>query len=99
MVFILKYIQEHFNTVSLAELSKFFNYSERQIQRIIKTSTDLSFSENILRLKMKKAKKLLKNSDISISVIAKETGYTDSGTFRQAFKKYYGMTPQKYRSQ
>ncbi len=99
VVFILKYIQEHFNTVSLAELSKFFNYSERQIQRIIKTSTDLSFSENILRLKMKKAKKLLKNSDISISVIAKETGYTDSGTFRQAFKKYYGMTPQKYRSQ
>lgn len=98
LVFILRYIQEHFNTISLTELSKFFNYSERQIQRIIKDSTGLSFTENILRLKMKKAEKLLKNPDITISIIAEETGYSDSGTFRQAFKKYYGMTPQQYRN-
>ena len=47
---------------------------------------------------MKKAEKLLKNPDITISIIAEETGYSDSGTFRQAFKKYYGMTPQQYRN-
>lgn len=47
---------------------------------------------------MKKAGKLLKNPDITIYIVAKETGYSDSGTFRQAFKKYYGMTPQEYRN-
>ncbi|HBA96636.1 MAG TPA: AraC family transcriptional regulator [Lachnospiraceae bacterium] len=97
LVFMLKYIQEHFNTVSLAELSGFFNYSERQIQRIIKDSTGLGFSENILRLKMKKAGKLLKNPDLTIATVAEKTGYSDPGTFRQAFKKYYGMTPKEYR--
>ena len=48
LVYILKYMQEHFTTVSLKELAAFFNYSERQLQRIIKTSTGMSFSENCL---------------------------------------------------
>ncbi|MDO4621455.1 MAG: AraC family transcriptional regulator [Eubacteriales bacterium] len=97
-LFVLKYIQEHFSTVTLKELADFFNYSERQIQRIIKTSTGKSFSENIQHLKMKKAARLLENPDLSIASIAEELGYSDLGNFRNIFKKYYGMTLSEYRS-
>lgn len=97
LIYILKYMQEHYATISLKELSVFFNYSERQLQRIIKSSTGMSFSENIQKLKMNHAARLLGNPDLSISAIAEELGYSDAGNFRQVFKKYYGMTPMEFR--
>lgn len=99
LVYILKYMQEHFTTVSLKELSAFFNYSERQLQRIIKTSTGMSFSENILKLKMNHAARLLANPDLPITTIAEELGYSDAGNFRAVFKKFYGITPMEFRAQ
>lgn len=97
-ILILKYIQEHYNTSTLAELSAFFNYSERQLQRIIKSSTGMSFSENVQRLKLRQATRLMQNSNLSIAAIAEESGYSDLGNFRHVFKKYYGMTPAEYRT-
>ncbi len=98
VIFLLKYMQENFSTVTLSSLAEFFNYSERQIQRIIKKSTGMSFSENIQKLKMKRASQLLRDPDKPISEIAEELGYSDVGNFRHVFKKYFGSTPVEYRS-
>ncbi|MCD8151262.1 MAG: AraC family transcriptional regulator [Clostridiales bacterium] len=97
-ILILKYIQEHYNTLTLSELSSFFNYSERQIQRIIKQSTGMSFSQNIQKLKLRQAVRLIQNSNLSIAAISDELGYSAPENFRKVFKKYYGMTPTEYRS-
>ncbi|HJB83386.1 MAG TPA: AraC family transcriptional regulator [Candidatus Mediterraneibacter intestinavium] len=98
VIFILKYMQENYSTVTLSSLAEFFNYSERQIQRIIKKSTGISFSENIQKLKMKHAAQLLMDPDRSVSAVAEDLGYSDVGNFRHIFKKYYGMSPAEYRS-
>ncbi|MCD8153643.1 MAG: AraC family transcriptional regulator [Clostridiales bacterium] len=97
-ILILKYIQEHYNTLTLSELSSFFNYSERQIQRIIKHSTGMSFSQNIQKLKLRQAIRLMQNSNLSIAAISEQLGYSAPENFRHIFKKYYGMTPMEYRS-
>lgn len=99
LIYILKYMQEHYSTITLKELSSFFNYSERQVQRIIKNSTGMSFSENIQKLKMLQAARLLANPDMPIAAISDELGYSDAGNFRHVFKKYYGMTPMEFREQ
>lgn len=98
LLLILKYMQEHYCTVTLGELSSFFNYSERQLQRIIKKSTGLSFSENIQKLKMRQASVLLKDSAMPVQAIADHLGYTDVGNFRRIFRKHFGMTPLEYRA-
>lgn len=99
VVYLLKYMQEHYTTVTLKDLADFFNYSERQIQRIIKNCTGMSFSQNIQKLKMRQAARLLMNPNLSVSAIAEELGYLDPGNFRQIFKKHYGMPPGEYREQ
>lgn len=99
LIYILKYMQEHFATVTLKELSEFFNYSERQIQRIIQTGTGSSFSKNIQRLKMNRAVHLLSDPDIPVTAISEELGYADTGNFRHIFKQYYHMTPLEFRIQ
>lgn len=78
-------------------MSIFFNYSERQIQRLVTNATGISFSANILRLKMNQAGRLLSQSDMSVTEVAENVGYTDVRNFRRIFKRYYGVTPTKYR--
>ena len=43
------------------------------------------------------SKELLKNSDYSITQIAHMTGFSSSNYFSQSFKKYTGVTPNRYR--
>lgn len=95
---ILRYIQDNYKNLSLKDLSLTFNYSERQIQRIIKTSTGISFSENIQKLKMNHATELLTQKSIPITEISEQLGYSNVSNFRQIFKKYYGMTPIEFRN-
>ena len=97
MIFILQYMQKHYATITLSHLAEFFNYSERQIQRIITTATGLSFSENIKKMRMNHAAELLRKTNLTVSEIAEMSGYYDASNFRHLFKEYFGKTPQQYR--
>lgn len=96
-IFILQYMQKHYATITLSHLAEFFNYSERQMQRIITSATGLSFSENIKKLRMAHAAEMLENSNLTVQEIASRLGYYDASNFRQLFKKYYNRTPRQYR--
>ena len=97
VVFLLKYLQDNFQAVTLGELAAFFHYSERQIQRIIKEATGLSFRENILKLRMIHAVRLLQSTQLSVGKIAEHLNYESPANFRTAFKKYYGVSPSQYK--
>lgn len=97
VLFILRYIQVHYNTITLPDLAEFFNYSERQIQRILKKNTGYSFRELIQKQKMKQASNLLLHSELPVSSISEKLGYSDVGNFRQIFRNYYGVNPSEYR--
>lgn len=96
-MYILRYMQQNYTTITLSHLAEFFHYSERQIQRIISAATGQTFSENIRSLRMGRAVELLLESNLTIADISASLGYSDVGNFRKVFKKYYGVTPQEYR--
>ncbi len=95
---ILIHIQTNYRTVTLHELSDKFNYSPRQLMRIIRSSTDKSFTELLTQLKMEKAAALLKNTDMPTEEVAAEVGYGSLSNFYRVFDAYYGVTPKKCRS-
>ena len=97
LILMLQYIQNNYSNLSLAELARFFGYSERHVARIIKNSTGKNFSEITKELRMKKAAELLNNKELPIPSIMEMIGYNDLSTFYKAFKSFYGMTPAKYR--
>ncbi|MCR5099719.1 MAG: AraC family transcriptional regulator [Butyrivibrio sp.] len=96
-VFLLKYIQQHYKDISLKELSAFFNYSERQLQRILLNATGKNFMEIVQLQKMKAAEKMLIETDFSIEKICEESGYQSPNNFRRIFKNKHGITPHKFR--
>ncbi len=97
IIFILKYIEQHLNTITLKELSAFFNYSDRQITRILKDYTGKTFTELIQEAKLSKACELLKQPDVSIHSIIETVGYSNTTYFYSLFQKQYGLTPTEYR--
>ena len=89
----LIYIQTNYRTVTLEDVSKKFGYSQRQIIRIIRNSTDKTFTELLTQLRMEKAAALLKQGNLSIENIAAEVGYSSLSGFYHSFVRYYGSTP------
>ncbi|MDQ0897723.1 response regulator [Paenibacillus sp. V4I7] len=69
------------------------------LSRIFKKETGYSISDYVLLERIKLAKELLSQTNISISAIASSAGYTNFSHFTKIFKKYAGIGPTEYRSQ
>ena len=73
--------------------------SQSVLYRKIKALTGQSISEFIRTVRLKKAGKLLKQTDMSVADIAYDTGFTDLKYFRKCFKTVFGVTPTEYKKQ
>lgn len=96
---IFAYIQEHYQSVTMEELSNVFNYSQRQIIRIIQNSTAKTFSQLLTQLRMEKAATMILAKDNPLEQIATEVGYSSLSSFYRVFVNYYSMTPGEWRQQ
>ncbi|MEH7274277.1 helix-turn-helix domain-containing protein, partial [Neobacillus vireti] len=95
-----KYLQANFDRdVKLQEISEQFYISREYISRKFKQEFQVNISDYLVSIRMKKAKSLLKNSQLKIYEIAAMIGYQDDKYFRKVFKKVEGITPNEYRAE
>lgn len=85
------------NSPSVKELACSLNISLYKLQEGFKNVTGYTVYEYIQKLKIEKAKHLLKNTNMSIIEIANEVGYENPSKFANLFKRYNNITPLKYR--
>lgn len=90
---ILSYIESYSDTATLASTARHFGYHHVYLSRLLPQKTGKTFSELLLNVRMRKAKLLLKNTDLSIEKITTMLGYSNSSNFYKAFKDFYGHTP------
>ena len=57
----------------------------------------VNFYEYLIRVRLKRARYLLKHSGIKVAEIALRIGYASELSFVKVFKKYEGMTPRAFR--
>ena len=92
------YMEEHFaEDISLADIAEYFKLTPTYCSAVIKESTGNGYSQNLITIRMKHARELLKNTDLKIYEIAVQTGYKDVKYFNRIFKKETGITPAQYR--
>lgn len=77
-------------------LCKEINLSQPQTYRKIKSMTELSISEFIRNIRLKKAAHLLVAENKTISEVAYEVGFSDPNYFSKCFVKVYGQTPSEF---
>jgi transcriptional regulator GlxA family with amidase domain len=72
--------------------------SRRNIVRRFKQATGVPPIEYLQHIRIGKAKQQLEQTNLNISEIINETGYTDPKSFRKVFVKLVGMTASEYRN-
>ncbi|MEH7418356.1 response regulator [Neobacillus drentensis] len=93
-----KYLEANFDRdVKLQEISDHFYISREYISRKFKQEFNVNISDYIVKIRIKRAKALLKNSELKIYEIANMVGYQDDKYFRKVFKKVEGVTPNEFR--
>ncbi|WP_195262839.1 response regulator [Clostridium sp. 1001275B_160808_H3] len=83
--------------LSLESIAKNFNLSSCYFSRNFKEFIGCNLSDYINSLRIKKAKELLNNNEMSIKEIGYEVGYSDPNYFSKVFKKYEGYSPTEYK--
>lgn len=95
---IADYISSHYSeNISLDGLSEMFYMSKYHMCRTFKKYTGYTINEFISINRLMQAKKLLTDSDISISKIAEQTGYQSLTSFGKVFKQYIGKRLTEFR--
>lgn len=93
-------IEKRYNDdISVSKISEEVYLTPNYISMIFKQETGETITEYITKVRMEKAKKMLKLTDLKIMEIAEKVGYEDPHYFSKVFKKYTGIHPQKYRSE
>lgn len=85
-------------SISVDQIAKSLNLNHSYLARLFKKGSKCSIQEYLIRTRIARAIELLETEQ-SIQQISSAVGYTDASTFSKIFKKYVGVSPQKYQQQ
>ena len=95
---VLAIIKENFSlNLSLESIAESIHVNPSYLSRIFQKETGFTFGAYLTDCRMKEAKHLLRNSNMTIQQIGEAIGYNNSKYFMNLFKKRVGVTPGNYR--
>ncbi len=95
---IKKFVDENYHrNLKVQEISKILGINETKIRKEFKIHYHTTISDYLSELRMLKAKKMIINKDLMIKEIAIDCGYEYVQNFTRAFKKKFGVSPEKLR--
>lgn len=87
-------MESHFEEpLSAVELAKLAGLSLRQVQRMFHESLNTTPTKYYLRLRLRRARELLIQSDMSITEVAVACGFQSICHFSKSYKSVYGRAP------
>lgn len=94
------YINDHYGEedLSIDSICAYLNVSSAYFSTIFKKETEKTFVNYLTHLRMEHATRLLNTTEDKTYVIAEKVGYSDPNYFSYVFKKRYGISPSKYRT-
>jgi AraC-like DNA-binding protein len=98
MYAVTNYIHTHYSEdISLTTLADTFFISSYYLSHQFKEVTGCSVIQYIQLTRVKNAQYLLQNSDLKITQISEQTGFSSFSQFNRVFRKFCGMSPSDYK--
>lgn len=97
MMAIMNYIQANYQGIALSDIAAHFHLSEPYLSKYIHDKSGKTFGDLLINIRLKKAKTLLRNGNMTVENVAMAVGYPNVEHFNRVFKKKMGMTPVQYR--
>ncbi len=95
-----QYVMERLpDKMTLNEVAAALGEQPSTITHRLQRKFGMSFSEYTGRMRVEKAKELLRRTKLSVSGIAKRVGASDASSFGKLFRRFEHMSPVQYRKQ
>ncbi len=96
---ICEYLSSHVcEKIIIQDICNTFNYSKSYLSRIFKQIKNTSIIDYFNNLKINEAKKLIKETDMTLKEISEKLYFSDHRYFHALFKKITKMTPKQYKN-
>lgn len=98
----IRYIENNYYspTLSLTEVADKFDLTPHHFSKLFKQEQGELFSSFLTRMRIEKAKYLLKHEkNLKVYEVGEQVGYLDRHYFNQLFKKNVGITPNQYKEE
>jgi len=95
------YILENFRdpNLALSTIASRFRLTETYLSQLFKDQTGVNYSVFLEQNRIEEARRLLEQSELSISEVVARVGYHINSTFYRAFRRMYGVSPTGFRNQ
>jgi len=96
----IQYMQYNFRSpISLADIARRVHLSDNYFGELFRARLGMSLHEYLRKLRLSYACRLLVETELSVSEIAKESGFRSLSYFAEIFKAAYGAAPTVFRKE
>lgn len=96
--FIIVSANDDFESLTIKQIIQKFNVSRSHLFQTFKSEKPFSLGDFILREKMYRAASLLEEDEaLTVKDLSEKMGFCNADYFIQTFKRYFGITPGRYR--
>ena len=93
------YIDKNYKKdISAKDVAGILGYSDVYFSKVFKQLFDDNFINYLTKIRIDRAKVLLRDVSFNIKEVGKSVGYADSNYFTKVFKRSIGISPSEYRS-
>lgn len=95
-------IKEHINhyyytEISLTDLACKYYLNPNYLSQLFKSDTNENFVDYLTKVRLEKARELLRHTDLKSYKVAEMVGYNNPRYFSEVFQKYFNITPTEFR--
>lgn len=95
---VIQYVEKHYSEeITLSEIADNVHINYYYLSAYFKNQTSENLTAYINKVRVEKAKILLKDENLSIAEVSSLVGFSEHNYFSKVFKKYALMTPTSYR--
>lgn len=94
----IQYINTKYcESIMVQQIADHCGVDRAYLSKIFKYATGNTLQEYLIQFRIKRAKQLLKDTDLSVKYVSYSVGYNDPFTFSKVFKKQEGVSPSVWR--
>jgi signal transduction histidine kinase/ligand-binding sensor domain-containing protein/DNA-binding response OmpR family regulator len=95
---VMKFIEKNIDdpAISVEQMGQEVGMSRATLYRKIKALTNLTTTDFIRSIRLKRAAQLLEQKKFNVNEVAYAVGFVDVDYFRKCFKEQFGQTPKEY---
>ncbi|TCL75119.1 YesN/AraC family two-component response regulator [Hydrogenispora ethanolica] len=93
-----EYVEQRYpQKISLATAAEHFHFNPSYLSKLFCSETGESFTKYLMKIRIARAKEILKDPSVRIYEVGDRVGYSDLKYFTKVFKELEGLTPGEYR--